>query len=135
MTQTTAPFPALQDQQFMNLTTYRKNGDAVVTPVWFAQEGETLYVMTGAEAGKVKRIRNSGRVQVGPSDRAGKPLGPTIWAKARVLAGDEVQQADKLLGKKYGLQKKMFDAAAALRGGMASRAYLAIVPTPEEPTL
>lgn len=131
MTQTTA-FSTLQNQEFMNLATYRKSGDAVVTPVWFAQEGDTLYVMTGAEAGKIKRIRNNGRVQVGPSDRGGKPLGPVMWAEARVITGAEAEKADKLLNKKYGLMKKMFDVAGAFRGGAASRAYLALGPATED---
>ena len=125
-------FPNLKDQQFMNLATYRKSGAAVTTPVWFAQIGDTLYVMTGAEAGKIKRIRNNGRVQVGPSDRGGKPLGPVVWAEARVITGDEAKKADDLLNKKYGLMKKAFDVAGALRGGASSRAYLALTPVTED---
>lgn len=131
MTQTVQAFPALQGHQFMNLVTYRKNGEAVTTPVWFAQEGNTLYVMTGADSGKVKRIRNNAKVQVGPSDRRGQSLGPTAWASGRVLSGEEAKHADALLSKKYGLMKKMFDAAGALRGGN-SRAFLAFTPAVEE---
>ncbi|MFM7677639.1 MAG: PPOX class F420-dependent oxidoreductase, partial [Roseiflexaceae bacterium] len=69
-------FDALANQEFMNLITQRKSGADVATPVWFAQDGDRLYVMTGRTAGKVKRIRNNPRVQVAPSDRAGTPLGP-----------------------------------------------------------
>ena len=111
----------------MNLITYRRTGEAMVTPVWFAQDGDMLYVMTTSTAGKVKRLRNNPRVQVGPSDRAGKPLGPTVWAAGRVLEGEEAKKADALLSKKYGLMKKMFDAAGSLRG--SGRAFLAFGPT------
>ena len=70
-------FDALANQQFMNLITVRKSGAEIPTPVWFVQSGDRLYVMTGNNAGKVKRIRNNPQVQVAPSDRAGTPLGPS----------------------------------------------------------
>lgn len=123
---TTTTFAGLQGQQFMNLTTYRRSGEAMVTPVWFAQDGDTLYVMTTATAGKVKRLRNNPGVQVGPSDRAGKPLGPVVAAQGRVLEGEEAKKADALLSKKYGLMKKMFDVAGSLRS--TGRAFLAFGP-------
>ncbi|MBC8161035.1 MAG: PPOX class F420-dependent oxidoreductase [Roseiflexaceae bacterium] len=125
---TSTSFAALSGHEFMNLTTYRKSGEAMVTPVWFAQDGDTLYVMTSKDAGKVKRIRNTARVQIGPSDRSGKPLGPVELAQGRVLAGQEAKKADELLSKKYGLMKKMFDLAGSLRGG---RDFLAITQAPE----
>jgi PPOX class probable F420-dependent enzyme len=53
------PFPQLHKQQFINLTTYRKSGQPVVTTVWFAQVGDTLYGMSEPQAGKCKRIRNN----------------------------------------------------------------------------
>lgn len=128
---TTTPFAALRDQEYMNLTTYRKSGEAMVTPVWFAQDGATLYVMTAVNAGKIKRIRNNRQVQVGPSDMRGQPLGRTEAAQARILSGADAERANKLLDKKYGLKKKMFDIAGALRGGASSRAFIAVEPAGE----
>lgn len=126
-TQPQSYFVALRGQQYMNLITYRKNGQALSTPVWFAQDSDRLYVMTGAAAGKVKRIRNNPRVEVGPSDRAGKSLGPTIAAQARVLVDGEIARADALLNQKYGLLKRVFDLASKLsRSG--GRAFLEITP-------
>jgi hypothetical protein len=127
MTQQTS-FIALQGHEFMNLITFRKTGVAVTTPVWFVEEGGKLYVMTGKDAGKVKRIRANGRAHVGPSDRTGKSLGPVVEAQARILSPDEANYADALLTKKYGIQKRMFDLAGKLRGGMAARTYLEIAP-------
>ena len=121
-----AAWPTLQKQQFMNLFTYRKSGAAVKTPVWFAQRGERLYVFTGADAGKVKRIRNNPRVLVGPSDRAGNPLGPTAEAVARVLPPEEHAAAKAALDDKYGLMKLLFDVMGTLRG--MQRAYIEITP-------
>jgi hypothetical protein len=128
MEQQQTPFVALQGHEFMNLITFRKTGVAVTTPVWFTEEGGKLYVMTGKDAGKVKRIRANGRAQVGPSDRAGKPLGPLVEARARILSPDEARHADALLTRKYGFQKRLFDLAGMFRGGMDGRAYLEIAP-------
>jgi Pyridoxamine 5'-phosphate oxidase. len=78
---TAALFAPLAGHQYMNLTTFRKNGQPVPTPVWFAQEGDRIYVVTQAASGKVKRIRANPRVQLTPSDARGKPLGATIEAQ------------------------------------------------------
>ncbi|MEY2845777.1 MAG: hypothetical protein RL076_1323 [Chloroflexota bacterium] len=124
-------FDALANQQFMNLITQRKSGADVSTPVWFVQEGDRLYVMTGSNAGKVKRIRNNPHVQVAPSDRAGAPLGPSQPAIARVISdASEAATANTLLTKKYGLMKRMFDLMALFNGGANSRAYL-VITTPQ----
>ncbi len=117
----------LESQQYANLFTYRKSGEAVKTPVWFALRNGKAYVMTTANAGKVKRIRNGGRVEIGPADRAGKPLGPTVTASARVLDAAEIAVAKEALDKKYGLFKAVFDFFGTLSG--AEREYLEIAPT------
>jgi hypothetical protein len=93
----------------MNLTTFRKNGAAVPTPVWFAEEKGKLYVVTGRNLGKVKRIRNNPRVLVEPCDRMGKTLGPFVEAEARILPDEESQRADELLTRKYTWQKRLFE--------------------------
>jgi PPOX class probable F420-dependent enzyme len=131
MTQTvqSSNFELLHDQQYMNLVTFRKNGQPVTTPVWFAQKGERLYVMTVNNTGKVKRIRNTSRVEVGPSNRTGTPLGPTVRAHAQILPANDNQRADDLLNEKYGLQKRAFDLAMKLRN--TDRVYLEIVPADE----
>jgi hypothetical protein len=51
-------------QQYLNLETYRKTGQAMPTPVWFLEDNGTLYVRTVANSGQVKRIRNNSRVRV-----------------------------------------------------------------------
>jgi PPOX class probable F420-dependent enzyme len=122
-----AAFSTLVGHQYMNLTTFRRDGRAVVTPVWFADIGGALVVMTGAEAGKVKRIRANSHVLLAPSDRAGKPLGAEFTARARVLSPSEQASADAALTRKYGMMKRMFDLMGRLRGA-GSRAYLAIEP-------
>ncbi|HEU5015495.1 MAG TPA: PPOX class F420-dependent oxidoreductase [Roseiflexaceae bacterium] len=122
----TLDFAALQGQQFMNLITFRKNGQPVSTPVWMAQEGSRVYVMTGRNSGKIKRIRHTSRVQVEPSDRRGISRGPAVWGTARLIDGAQAQHADRLLTKKYGMLKRLFDLASMLRPN--TRAYIEIVP-------
>lgn len=124
MTQSAPGFSILHRQQFANLFTFRKSGQAVKTPVWFAERNGKLYVMTTRDAGKVKRIRNSGRVLVGPADRAGNPLGPTVEARARIMGPEEAPMANEALNDKYGLMKAAFDFFGTLRG--MERAFIEI---------
>jgi PPOX class probable F420-dependent enzyme len=119
-------FPNLQGHEFMKLTTFRKAGNAVPTPVWFAQEGERLFVVTQQDAGKVKRIRHTARVTVEPCTARGESLGAMLEARARELPPELHQTADKALNRKYGWMKRMFDLASMLRGNR--RTYLEIVP-------
>lgn len=119
-------FAGLRGHEFANLTTFRKNGDGVVTPVWFAEHMGKIYVMTTGEAGKVKRIRNNGRVLLAPANRAGKPLGSATEARARILPDEELSVAKEALEIKYGLMKAFFDFFLTLRG--TERAWIEISP-------
>lgn len=93
----------------MALTTYRKTGAPVSTPIWFAQVGDHLYCLTEPAAGKLKRLRNNPKVDVAPSNARGKPQGPSVPALARELTVEtERQVADAALSKKYGIQKSLF---------------------------
>jgi PPOX class probable F420-dependent enzyme len=101
-----AQFAPLQNHKYINLATFRKNGQEVRTPVWFAGEPpqgvpEKLYVYSTADSGKAKRIRNNGHVRVAPCDMRGKLLGEWIEARAEVVSGQEAQNGMRLLNKKY----------------------------------
>lgn len=110
----TTPF---NNQQYLNLETFRRNGAAIKTPVWFVQDGETLYVRTIANSGKVKRIRNNPQVNVAPCKVDGALLGNWIPAQAREVNDDSIdRKVDRLLGKKYGLMKIMFGLASSVKG-------------------
>lgn len=61
--------------RYLNLETYRRDGRAVRTPLWFAESGGLLYVYSLADAGKVKRMRNNPRVRLAPCDIRGKLKG------------------------------------------------------------
>jgi len=69
---TDAAFAALGDEKFLSLTTFRKSGECVSTPVWVGRDGDALIVTTPEASGKVKRLRNSPRVEVRPCSRFGR---------------------------------------------------------------
>lgn len=95
---------AYKKQQFINLTTFRKSGAGVVTPVWFVLVGDKLYGTTQPQTGKVKRIRNNAAVTFAPSTYNGKPLGEAFSGKARILTPEEFPLVDGAMRKKYGIQ-------------------------------
>jgi PPOX class probable F420-dependent enzyme len=113
-TQTTA-FAQLNKASYISLTTFRKNGEPVATPVWFAERGGTLYLFTFPSAGKVKRIRHTARVTVAPCTATGKVNGPASEGVARILTepADEAL-AERTLAKKYGLIWHLYDAAGEI---------------------
>jgi PPOX class probable F420-dependent enzyme len=104
-------------KQYLNLETFRKNGASMKTPVWFVQEDETFYVLTVATSGKVKRIRNCGRVNIAPCKMDGKLVGTWVPAQACEITDPEITKTvDHLLDRKYGLLKKMFAGRRASEG-------------------
>jgi hypothetical protein len=112
-----ATFDQFSRKQYLNLETFRKSGAGVKTPVWFVQEGETIYIQTLAESGKVKRIRNNGRVNITPCKMDGTPAGMWIPANAREITDtDTSKKVNHLLDKKYGLMKKLFAFGSARQG-------------------
>ena len=123
------PFAALLSHQYINLITYRKSGETVATPVWFVHENERLYVTTGRNAGKVKRIRNHPVVQIEPCDARGTRLGERVTAKARILDESDHTRVNQLLNQKYGLMKRLFDLMALFNGGTKSRDFIEITHT------
>jgi len=88
-----------RNTRYINLTTFRKNGEKVLTTVLFGTDGDRILVHTGADSGKVKRIRNNGRVLVQPSNIFGKPAGREYGANARVLSKHEKNSAKKTVSR------------------------------------
>ena len=101
---TTAPprlFEPLVGQWAVLLTTYKRDGTPIGTPVNIAVDGDRAFVRTFDTAWKLKRIRNNPEVGVAPSTWRGKPTGPAIRARARVLEGEESAYAGRLLARKH----------------------------------
>lgn len=107
-----------EKQQYLNIETFRKNGQGVKTPVWFVQDGETLHIWTQAGSGKAKRIRSDSTVRVAPSTGSGDPLGE--WLPAHAQADDSaeaIKHVEKLMKKKYGAMFYIFGFIGKMRGG------------------
>ena len=95
-------------QKYLNLTSFRKNGTGVPTPLWFAEENGKLYMMTRSDSGKYKRIRNNPEVRIAPSTMRGKISGPEFPARVRILPPEDWPHARGLLARKYWLMKVPF---------------------------
>lgn len=105
-----------ETQQYLNLETFRKNGEGVKTPVWFVQDGDGLLVWTQADSGKVKRVRKNGKARVAPSTASGEPLGEWTDAQARADHSEAaLNHAVKLFKQKYGLMFRAFATMGKLR--------------------
>jgi len=109
-----ARFTSLQNRKYVNVETFRKNGQGVRTPVWFAGEPENgapekLYVYSTADSGKAKRLRNNGRARVAPCDVRGKLLGDWAEARAEIVSGEEAEHGMRLLNQKYVPWKQLLD--------------------------
>ena len=83
------------------LITHRRDGTPVGTPVHIAVDGDRAFVRTWDSTGKLKRIRNDPGVEVCPSTVGGRPAGPAMRARARVLEGEESARAGRMLARKY----------------------------------
>ena len=105
------PFASLYTHQYALLKTFRKNGDAVPIPVWFAHENGKLYITTANTAGKIKRIRNNGRATLTPCDQRGRIIGDgkEVEGVAREVPVAEYAYANAVLLRKYKLMYRMFD--------------------------
>lgn len=121
-------FAVLDGANFLLLTTYRKTGVAVPTPVWFGREGNKLYVTTHETAGKLKRLRHTARVEVAPCTARGDVTGGSAIGTARILPESDRKRAEQILIRKYGWQKRIFNMFLMLRGRWKTMQYIEIVP-------
>lgn len=91
----------IQGQKYISMTTFRKTGVGVPTPVWFGEDDGKLYVMTRGTMGKAKRIRNNPQVRVAPCTIRGQVTGPEVAATARMLPPQEHKHARETINRKY----------------------------------
>ena len=92
---------------YVSLTTYRKDGTEVATPVWHVVDGDELFVVSDATAWKVKRIRNNSRVVVTVCNIRGRiaPGAPSIEGTARLLDTADTEAGRALIARKYLLSR------------------------------
>jgi uncharacterized protein len=91
---------ALASERFISVTTFKRDGTPVATPVWCVGQNGSLLIYSEANSGKVKRILHDPHVSVAPCTVRGKPLGPAVEADAAIV--DNTAKVESLLGRKYG---------------------------------
>jgi uncharacterized protein len=109
----------LSGHAYLNLQTYRKNGKAVATPVWFTiDDDKTVYVVTRTETGKVKRLRNNSKVRVAPCNLRGQPKGEWLYGKAIFATAEQLEDALKQRNKKYGFKARLSGLFSRTKGDL-----------------
>ena len=109
-------FSRFRKEEFLSLETYRKNGQTIKSPMWFAQDNDALYLWTMADTSKVKRIRNNPHVNIATCKRMGEVTGE--WMTAHATIDDSpivVAQVEAMLLKKVGLFFRIFRLIDAIR--------------------
>lgn len=113
--------------KFALLVTYRRNGEAVPSAMWFGLDNGRAYLRTGVDSLKVRRMRNNPEVLFAPSTIRGKPVGAVIPCTARILPPEEKPRAARIIVDAYGAGRKFYDRTVATVYEEA--AYIEITPT------
>jgi uncharacterized protein len=87
--------------KYLSITSFRRDGTGVATPVWFVQDAGRLLVETDASSYKVRRIRHNPSVAVAPCTATGRLLGEPAPARAELLPDSELAQVQRLIARKY----------------------------------
>ncbi|MGH9094996.1 MAG: PPOX class F420-dependent oxidoreductase [Acidimicrobiales bacterium] len=109
-------FDDLATRRTVVVTSYKRDGSAVPTPVNVVVHGDHAYIRTWSTAGKAKRLRRDPRVLIAPSTARGRVTGPAIQASARLLGAGEDRPIRQALARKYPLlQGQLVPLAHRLR--------------------
>lgn len=121
---------APSEPRYVALTTYRRDGRPVTTPVWAASLEGKLYVITDGSTGKARRIRATGRVRFAPCSARGRVLGDWQDGVGQIVQDRERRDtAYAALRKKYGWQLSLATLISRLRGSHRDRAVLELTPS------
>ncbi len=90
----------LQEQKYISIVTFRRNGDGVPTPVWFVEDNHKIYICTDPNTFKIKRIKNNPHVQIAPSNSRGTVSGKYFDAKAQIFS-ERIESIYKSFRRKY----------------------------------
>jgi PPOX class probable F420-dependent enzyme len=116
----------LRGHKYCVLVTYKKSGEAVPSPLWFATGNGRVYFQTGATSSKVKRIARNPEVRVAPATSRGRPLAAPFAGTARVVSRDEEAEAERWLQSNYGLGRRLYSHL----GDRVASVYVEVTPTP-----
>ena len=115
------------DARYINLESFKKDGNGVKTPVWCAPLDGSIVVFSEGEAYKVKRVRRNPKVRVAECDVRGKVLGP--WHDGSCVVVEDPAKEERAyaaLRQKYGYQMRMLDFFSGIAGKKKKRKVLEI---------
>jgi PPOX class probable F420-dependent enzyme len=128
-----ADLEALFPGRFLSVTSFKRDGTGVATPVWHVSDRSRMFALTDLRSAKVRRVRRDPRVLVAPCRADGRLRGEPVAARAEVLTatGDLERVQDLLLGRypvSYRLVMLIYRLGRRLRGrrSVADGAALAI---------
>lgn len=116
------------EAKFLNLRSFKKDGQPVDTPVWFALLDDRVIVFTDGTSYKVKRIRRNSRVEIARCEFNGKLLGPWLPGMCRTVEDDKprIARSYQALNQKYGLMMRLGTFFSTLAGRVGRRLILEI---------
>jgi hypothetical protein len=130
-----ADLTAVFKGKYLSLTSFKRDGTGVATPVWFVVDAGQLLVLTDSESFKAKRIRRNPAVMIAPCSAAGRLHREPVRARAEVLPESELRRVEQLMTRKYRIDRivvfPIYRAVRRLRGFRddAENVVLAITPT------
>lgn len=117
----------MDNPTYVSLRTFRRSSVPVDTPVWAARAGDSFYIFSAGDAGKVKRLRHTRRVQIARCDARGGSVGEWLEGQAEILSRPaDIAIALAALRDKYGWQMKIADWGSKLTGKFNRRAYVRV---------
>lgn len=122
-----ATFHDIADGKYVSLTTYKKDGTPVATPLWGARDGDRLLVWTPTDSWKVKRIKRNSRVTIAPCSAKGKLEGAPIDGIAEVLDAAGTDEARAAIASKYGILGWLGIKGSLLRRGKSGTVGISVV--------
>jgi uncharacterized protein len=127
-------FASAREAKTILLTTYKRDGTPVGTPVSIAFDGDRAFFRSYDKAWKTKRLRNNPRVEFAPATLRGAPTGPPVRGRASLLAGEQAQIAARALARRHRvLQGILVPLAHRLMGYRTLHYELTPDPVPASP--
>ena len=121
--------------KYVSLTSFKRDGTGVATPVWFVVEDGRVLVQTDGESFKVRRIRRNPHVTLAPCSASGRTRAPAVSATAEILPAGELEHVRSAVGRKYRIDRililPIYSALQRLRGRRTSRTEVGLAITPD----
>ena len=115
------PAPPQFGGKYLSLTTFKRDGTGVATPVWFVAQAGKILVITDAESHKVRRIHHNPAVTVAECTASGRLRSSPVPARAQILPYHQAPRARQLMARKYWLDRivilPVYRAVQTLRHG------------------